>query len=157
MTQETKKNYTLRIADANPTEIIYLVLEMAETYLDEAIMAKKDDNIEVFNDSLRKASKCINDLIESLDLQYDIAKQLMDIYMFVNREISMAIIKKDSSSMPRVQAMITKLKTSFLELSKQDKSGAVMGNTQGVYAGLTYGKGALNESTEIQSNRGFTV
>ena len=31
------------------------------------------------------------------------------------------------------------------------------GNAQTVYAGLTYGKGTLNESTSATSNRGYTV
>lgn len=157
MTNESIQYYTRKITSSNPTEIIALVLELTETYLDEAIMAKKEDNLDAFSDSLKKASKCVNDLLEALDLQYEIANQLMDIYMFVNKEITLAIVKKDSSSLPRIQAMITKLKKSFEELSKQDTSGIAMGNTQEVYAGLTYGKGSLNESINIQSNRGFTV
>ena len=34
---------------------------------------------------------------------------------------------------------------SFEQVAKQDTSGAVMANTQQIYAGLTYGKGTLNE------------
>ena len=44
-----------------------------------------------------------------------------------------------------------------ISLRNDKNSGAVMGNAQEVYAGLTYGKGTLNESTISQSNRGFTV
>ena len=157
MTEETIKKYTLRIADANPTEIIAIVYEMAEVYLDDAIFAHKNGDADVFSESIKKASRCINDLIDSLDLQYEISKSLLSIYMFINKELSMAVIKNDALPVTRIQAMITKLKVSFEELSKQDNSGAVMGNTQEVYAGLTYGKGTLNESTNIQSNRGFTV
>lgn len=157
MTNESVQNYTRRITDANPTEIIAVVFEIAEVYLDDSIMAYKNDDMQTFDLGIEKAIKCINDLIEALDLQYDIANQLMNIYMFLSKELSLSIVKRDVVSVERIQAMITKLKKSFEELAKQDTSGAMMGNTQSVYAGLTYGKGTLNESTNIQSNRGFTV
>lgn len=157
MTNTTIQNYTRKIADSNPTEIIVLVYEIAENYLDDAIMAHKEGNMEDFGISLNKASKCVNDLIQALDLQYEIANQLLDIYLFIAKELALAVIKRDVKVVVRIQAMLTKLKISFEELAKQDTSGAVMGNAQEVYAGLTYGKGSLTETTTIQSNRGFTV
>ena len=157
MTNESVQNYTRRITDANPTEIIAVVFEIAEVYLDDSIMAYKNDDMQAFDLGIEKAIKCINDLIEALDLQYEIANQLMNIYMFLSKELSLSIVRRDVVSVERIQAMITKLKKSFEELAKQDTSGAMMGNAQSVYAGLTYGKGTLNESTNIQSNRGFTV
>lgn len=157
MTNETIKKYTRRIAEANKTEIIAIVYEILEIYLDDAIMAHKEGDMELFDLSLKKASKCFNDLIDALDLQYEISKNLMSIYMFMNKEISIASVKRDAVTVSRIQAMVTKLKISFEELAKQDESNAVMGNAQGVYAGLTYGKGTLNESIDIQSNRGFKI
>ena len=53
--------------------------------------------------------------------------------------------------------MLKKLQKSFEELSKTDTSGKAFKNAQEVYAGLTYGRGTLNESTSIDANRGFTV
>lgn len=157
MTNETKQKYTRRIADANATGIIVIVYELAEIYLEDAIEAHREGRMDVFAENTDKAAKCVNDLLEALDLQYDISSKLMDIYMFVNRELALATVKYDCDMVKRIQAMITKLKLSFEELAKQDTSTSVMGNAQEVYAGLTYGKGTLNESVDIQSNRGFTV
>lgn len=157
MTNETKKNYTRKIADANATGIIVIVYELTEIYLEDAIEAHRDGKMEDFVTNVNKATRCIKDLIEALDLQYDISKNLLDIYMFLNKELSLASVKLDVGSVKRVQALITKLKLSFEELAKQDNSSSVMDNAQEVYAGLTYGKGTLNESIGIQSNRGFTV
>lgn len=49
------------------------------------------------------------------------------------------------------------LHSAFEEVAKQDTSGAVMQNTQQVYAGLTYGKGKLNEvfMNGNERSRGF--
>lgn len=157
MTNDTIQYFTRKITDSNPTEIIALVYEMTEIYLDEAILAAKEDNYDMFDLSVDKASKCINDLNEALDLQYEISVQLMSIYMFMKKELALAKVKRDRESIARIQAMITKLKSSFVELSKKDTSGAAMGNAQEVYAGLTYGRDSLNESMNIESNRGYTV
>ncbi|MDO4187966.1 MAG: flagellar protein FliS [Lachnospiraceae bacterium] len=157
MTNETIQYYTRKIADSNPTEIIVLVYEIAENYLDDAILAAKEEDFDTFDISIDKATKCINDLVEALDLQYEIGYQLMSIYMFMNKELSLSKIRRDRETVARIQAMLTKLKESFKELAKQDTSGAAMGNAQEVYAGLTYGRDSLNESTSIDGNRGFTV
>jgi flagellar protein FliS len=49
------------------------------------------------------------------------------------------------------------LKKGFVEVAKQDTRGPVMENTQQVYAGLTYGRNALNEVlvNANESSRGF--
>ena len=42
MTNEQIKNYTLKIADSNPTEVIVIVFELAQIYLDEAIKKQRE-------------------------------------------------------------------------------------------------------------------
>ena len=54
--------------------------------------------------------------------------------------------------------VLRKLGDSFREVAKTDKSEPVMGKTQQVYAGITYGKGLSLEETLINpdsENRGF--
>lgn len=49
-----------------------------------------------------------------------------------------------------------RLYTSFVEVAKQDKSAPLMKNTQQVYAGMTYARGAVNEDyMDVDSHRGF--
>ena len=53
--------------------------------------------------------------------------------------------------------MIAGLKTAFEKVAESDDSAPLMENTQSVFAGLTYGKGSLNE-TDLDpnaANRGF--
>ena len=157
MTNEQIKNYTLRIAYSNPTEVIVIVFELAQIYLDEAIKKQRENDFDGFKLCINKATNCINDLIEALDLSYDIARELLNIYLFINRELSLSIIKYDENTLTRIISMLNKLQKSFEELSKTDTSGKAFKNAQEVYAGLTYGRGTLNESTSIDANRGFTV
>ena len=57
-----------------------------------------------------------------------------------------------------IKTIVLKLEEAYKEAAKTDNSPAIMGNTQQVYAGLTYGRGTLNESMgNPLENRGFRV
>ena len=56
-----------------------------------------------------------------------------------------SITRKKDVNLDSCERVISSLKDSFEEVSKQDTSGPVIENGQQVYAGLTYGKGSLNE------------
>ena len=97
----------------------------------------------VFN--MKKAKQFLNNVSSALDFSYDISKQLMSLYMYMDRCLISSIVKQTPVEIDTVLSILTKLKSSFVEVSKFDKSGAVMQGGEQVYAGLTYGKGVLNE------------
>ena len=157
MTKEQKQEYTLRITRANRSRLIVIVYELALSYLDTAIKAFDDDDQEIFKNNASYAGKCVGDLLEALDFNYEPSYPLMRIYVFISKEISLAPIKKDKEGLVVARRLLAKLKKSFDDIAKEDDSAPLMSNTQEVYAGLTYGKGSLNESVESASNRGFCV
>ena len=69
--------------------------------------------------------------------------------------MSDAIVKYSVEPLNGLQEMLTKLRNSFEQVSKTDKSSPLMKNTQKVYAGITYGRGELSEMADIDINRGF--
>jgi flagellar secretion chaperone FliS len=96
--------------------------------------------------------------MEALDFSYEVSFHLMQIYQFINRQVSTAVLKKEPAVLKYVASAVTKLKEAFEEVSKQDSSGPMMENTQTVYAGLTYSKSDLTEDLRDQgSSRGFRV
>ena len=66
-------------------------------------------------------------------------------------------MSRNIESLNDVEMVISKLRAGFDGIKDHDTKGAVMQNVQQVYAGLTYGKGKLNESYyNLQDyNRGF--
>lgn len=157
MTKDTIQKYTRRISSANKSEIIVCVYEIAEIFLEDAIECHAGNDMDGFKNNCIKASRCINDLYLALDFEYELAVSLMQIYLFTDKELNLAAVKGDVKTVKRIQAMLTKLKLAFEEIAKSDTTGAVMGNVEKVYAGLTYGKNMLNENVSLDTNRGFTV
>ena len=158
MTKELKQEYTLRITQANKTQMITILYDMTLLYLAEAKEALNEDRKEDFKMAIRKIQGCIGELVDSLHMEYDLAKQLFQLYRYIYRELVKANVHYSQENLDHVVSVIEKLREAYAQIEGQDTSGPIMGNTQTVYAGLTYGRSDLNESIAgTESNRGFCV
>ena len=158
MTKELIQDYTLKITQANPTEIVVIVYDIAEQYIKDALKAFDEGNFESFQNNCNNACRCVEDLLQALDYSYELAFPLMRLYVFINKEISLASVKRQTEGLLNARGLLISLRDAFAQIAKEDKSNPVMANTQTVYAGLTYGKNQLNESiNDTLNNRGFTV
>lgn len=158
MTKELKQEYTLRITQANKTQLITILYEMILLYIDEAKDALDIDSRADYKMAVRKIQGCVNELMNSLHLEYDLAQKLLQLYLFINRELAQASIHYDMEHLEHVRMVIGELQKAYKKIESQDLSGPVMGNSQTVYAGLTYGRSTLTENiTDPAANRGFCV
>ena len=155
MTKERIQEYTLKITNASATGLIVILYELAIEYIDSAKDCFEAGDHEGAREQCTNADKVLGDLISSLDFSYEIAFPLFRIYEFISKEVSMAVIRNDGASLTECVRLLNELKGSFEDISRQDETGPVMSNSQTVYAGLTYGRGTLNESTSISDNRGY--
>ncbi len=156
MTNECKQRYTLRITQANKTELIVILYEMLLDYLEEACMGFDRNEVFSARDAIRKARACLEELIASLNMNYQPAPQLLSLYLYCNREFIKADARNQKEPLCHIQNVIQQLLSAYRELAKQDESGPVMENAQTVYTGFTYGKNRLAENVADQGlNRGF--
>lgn len=157
MTKECIQQFTLRISQANSTELVVILYEMLLTYLEEAKeeQQKQDDN--GFKDRLRKCRGCINELSQSLHPEYEIAQNLQKLYFYCLRELAHAQTG-DPAALDKVSKVIAPLRDAYREVAKQNPAGPVLVNSQTIVAGLTYGRNTLTEDvTDQGTNRGMRV
>lgn len=154
MTDERKREYTRRITQANPTGLLVILYEMYDEYMQEAAGAA--DKV-MRKDGIRKARQCLNQLISTLDMEYDISMNLLQIYLFITKEMARAEVRNEDDTLQNCRRLIGKLRSAYETISVYDTSGPVMENPQEVFAGLTYGRNSMSESMGIQGNRGFLV
>lgn len=156
MVDELKQQYTLNITQANRSQLVVILYEMLLIYVkDSEVAYEKEDRAE-FRQNIKRARGCVNELMSTLDFQYGISSGLLQLYLYVNRELARADIRNNPEPLEGIKIVISGLHESFKIISVQDTSGPLMENTQSVYAGLTYSKNNLNESLADQrSNRGF--
>ena len=158
MTKECKQQFTLRITQANSTEMVVILYEMLLCYLDECEEALKKDDEKALGESVRKARGCLNELMQSLHLEYEPAKELMQLYLFCVRRLARVEMKKDAAMIEDVCKVIRPLHDAYEQIAEKNAQGPVMQNSQTVYAGLTYGRNTLTENMADQgTNRGMLV
>lgn len=157
MKKEAVQAFTARITQASKSDLTVILYEMILTQINEAKSAFENNDLQSFQKELKYAQKYVNELMATLNYQYAISYELLSLYLYVNKTIIKAIMKKDAETLSTAETVMEKLFVGFEGVSKTDHSGPLMQNTQQLYAGLTYGKGKLNETFVDQTNnsRGF--
>lgn len=158
MTKELKQQFTLKISQANKTQLVVILYEMLLVYIEEAKQAYKAENKEEFRQGVKRAKACLHELMASLHFEYALSGNLLQLYAYADKKLTKADIRYGVEELAYVEAIMEKLHAAFETVSAQDTSAPVMANTQTVYAGLTYGKNNLTENLADQgSSRGFRV
>lgn len=156
MTQDRIQTYTRKISMANKTQMITILYEMVLDYIDEAEDALNIGDDKGFEGGLKKATNCIDELIHSLDMNYELGRNLLALYLFEKRMILIANAKKRDDELNHVTRTFNNLHEAYVQLEKMNSDDSLMKNVPKVYAGLTYGKGRLKESiTDNYSYRGY--
>ncbi len=155
MNSELKKQYAMRITQANNVQMIIISYEIIETYLDEAIASGSKD---IFAENAKLASRCIEEMMNNLHYEYDFAKALKEMYLYMKSRLRHAVWDDDKEAVKEVKKLVCGLKDSYMSVEDQDSSMPVMQNTQSVMAGMTYGRNQiLDEISQDVGNRGYRV
>ncbi len=157
MEKERLQEYAARVTQANRSELVVIIYEATLASIEEGKNYLKQGEIEAARHEIERARSMITELMASLDLHYEISHYLRQLYVFAYRELCQGIANRDPEQLNHATDIFEALLPSFKEVAKQDDSEAVMKNVQTIYAGLTYGRGTLNETIDsgADANRGF--
>jgi len=98
------------IMSASPERLVLMLFEGAIKFVKLARKAILEKDMEGANNNLTRAQDIIAELDRSLDMSYDISKNLTDIYDFLYRQLVDANIKKDAEILDVVESMLDELK-----------------------------------------------
>ncbi|MCR5585722.1 MAG: flagellar protein FliS [Lachnospiraceae bacterium] len=157
MNREEIKAFTLRVTEANSCDLIVILYDIVLCDIRNAKKAYENKDLKEFTARVHDATRFMNELISSLNYEGGLARDLLSLYSYCNKRLASAVAGSNPEALDIVTDVITKLRDSFKTLAENDTAGPLMRNAQSVYAGLTYGKGCLNE-TYVDAkdyNRGF--
>lgn len=152
MNNEKKQEFTRRVAQANSTEMVVILYDMTLEYIEDA---KAASNPQEYHAAIGHIQGCLSELMASLNCEYEPAPTMKELYRFCIRRVGAAEVKNDASILDEVVKVIAPLRDAYDKIKGENASGPVMGNSQEVYAGLTYGRNDITENYVEQSNRGF--
>lgn len=158
MKAESVKIFTRRITSANKSEIIVIIYDIIEENLALAKKALAEGDRETYRNEIKQAISFVKELLVSLDMNYEVSKNLASLYIYVSRCLNFALVSGKKEEIEAAEKVLRKLGDSFREVAKTDESKPVMENPQRVYAGITYGRGLDLDETLVapaMESRGF--
>ncbi|SFH76448.1 flagellar protein FliS [Pseudobutyrivibrio sp. OR37] len=156
MNKDKISAFTLKIASSNGLGLISILYDIYEEYESDALENFEAGQVEEAIAALKKCSLVVNHLQKDLNFNYKVSGNLYALYDYVQRNVSKSIYKANSEGLIEAKRVMDELGNAFEQIAKEDDSAPLMRNTQSVIAGMTYGKGSLNEDIlGNQSSRGF--
>ena len=122
-----------QIKTATPGKLILMLYDGAIRHLNQALQDMNEEHrrYESISNCLIKAQDIIAELMISLDFERggEIAKSLFGLYVFMNRRLLDANIKKDRTSVEEVKNLLSELRSAWAEVA--DKAGVSVDTSRG--------------------------
>lgn len=150
-----KEEYASRISSANRVGLVVINFDLIIDYLKEAKENISDEKS--FMRNIKKSREFLREMRLSLNMDYEISKDYIAAYRFIDRLIASYLFSKSEEKYALALELLNKFRKTWSEVSEED-AALVMQNAEQIYAGLTYGKnGRLNEYIDTRADRGFKV
>ena len=146
MTKEAIQSYSLRVTQANQSELTVITFEIFLDYINDALNCHEMEDMKEYRKYLDRARAILSEIMAALNFENEVSFQLIKIYEYVYGVLVSIGNRPDTELLNRVAGIMNKLLAAFRELASKDETAGVMENAQQLYAGLTYGKGYLNET-----------
>lgn len=153
MTKEQISTYTMRISQANTSALAVILYDMVLDCIRDGIHQYEAGEIPAFESNMGKAQTFLQELMGMSKTDSQTGCDVMSLYLFMNKQLLMSIVKQQPVNLEECITYLERLRASFEEISKRDMDAPLMEHTQQVYAGLTYGRGYLNESCDPLDGR----
>ena len=115
------------VLTASPIDLIVMLYDALRRNI---IMGKRgitNKNVPMAHKHLMKAQMILTELINSLDMSYEISTELLDLYEFALKSIADANMHKDIEPLDPIVEMVDSIKEAWLEVSKTSRGTMALG------------------------------
>lgn len=138
------------VANASRGELLCITYELLLEAIEKAGECEDKKDRKPY---IEKALEIIKMLAGDLNFEYELAHELFNLYVYVQGLLIKGKTKKEYDEAYR---LIDKIYSAYKEITeKETDKEAVMQNAEAIYAGLTYGKNSIHETSVKDYNRGF--
>ncbi|RJX36948.1 flagellar export chaperone FliS [Paenibacillus pinisoli] len=111
------------VQTASPEQLILMLYDGAIRFTRTSIEAIEQHDFTKANQNLQKAQRIINELIASLDFQFEVSNKLMSIYEYMLHQLIQANIQKQKAPASEVLAHLIDLKETWSRAMLMQKAG----------------------------------
>jgi len=145
---QDRKYVTAKVMSANPLELILIMYEQFFELIPDIKKNMERRLLKSVEPDAERAQAIIDQLINSLDFEVEISKDLGAIYFYVRDRILESNIKLDPAIWDDIEATLRPLYDGFKEASKQleiPRPDPLKAKDAQIVAGMTYGQRSLRE------------
>ena len=146
--ENKREEYEARVATATPIGLVIINYELLIHHIENSISTAYTDEFII---NIEKALAANGLLMDSLDLNQEIGRDLMSIYIYVNKLLIDAKRSQSVELLDEAKYLISDLFESWQEIAKEDEGTPILGTSK-IYGGLTYKNGKLSEFV-VESNK----
>lgn len=106
------------IMTAPPEELVLMLYNGAMKFLKRAIIHLEDNNLEGCHKAIVRAQDIVIEFMSKVDTDYEVGKNLYDLYEYMYRRLVEANVKKDKEIIEEVYGMFSELKETWEEAIK---------------------------------------
>ncbi|UFT98540.1 flagellar export chaperone FliS [Radiobacillus kanasensis] len=106
------------VTTASPGELTLMLYNGCLKFMKQAKSGIEEENYELKNTNIQRAQAIIQELMITLDQDTPIAKEMMPLYDFINRQLMEANIKNELSLLVEVEELVTQFRDTWKEVIK---------------------------------------
>ncbi|MED0686265.1 flagellar export chaperone FliS [Anoxybacillus ayderensis] len=113
---------TNAVQTASPGELTLMLYNGCLKFIAQAKKAIEEKDIEARNTNLLKAQKTIQELMVTLNMEYEVAKSMMTMYDYMYRRLVEANIKSDIAILEEVEGYVKEFRDTWkqvIQLNRQ--------------------------------------
>jgi flagellar protein FliS len=110
------------VQTASPAQLILMLYDGAIRFIKQGIDGIENKEYQKANYSLIRAQQIVNELIASLDHEYPISSNLLEIYDYMIRKLLEANTRKSKQSAVEVIKLLNELRESWIQIIKPTNS-----------------------------------
>ena len=108
-----------KILTASPAELTLLLYEGAIKFGNIAIIKMEQKDIQGAHNNIVRVEKIIDYLRETLDMKYPVAQDFENIYVYLSRRITDAMVSKNPADMEEVVMHLRSVRDNWKEVMKK--------------------------------------
>lgn len=106
------------IATASPGELTLMLYNGILKFIVKSKHAIEEKNIQEKNYNLQRAQAIISEMMTTINMDYDISKEMLPLYEYMNRRLTEANIKNDPAILDEVYGLVEEFRDTWKEVIK---------------------------------------
>ncbi len=110
-----------KVLTASPAELTLMLYEGAIKFCNIAIMAIDESNVQKAHENIVKVQNIIAYLRQTLDMKYAVAQDFENIYVYLERRLVEANVKKDKEILEEINTHLRSVRDTWKEVMRLNR------------------------------------